>query len=112
MSCKKHVVGVEGCTVFERLNGKMCSDGMVELWAKIHCKFPKRHPTTRGQVGRHVVGNTGAREGSVGSNGGLRLVATNRRVGAQHRWDDEGLAGLRGVPWSWIHMFVIFEHAS
>lgn len=33
--------------------------------------------------------------------GGIRRASTSRRAGAHRRWAAEGLAGVRGMPWSW-----------
>lgn len=40
-------------------------------------------------------------EALVGSAEGVRRAASVRRAGAHRRWDSDGLAVVRGVPWSW-----------
>lgn len=102
----KHTDGSDGRTPYEPWKGKAMKQPTAEFGEKLHYKInlkrKQRGEKLDARWGEGCLGKfwmTG--EASVGSQDGVRRVATFRRVGAHRRWDPDGLSEVRGRPWEW-----------
>jgi hypothetical protein len=104
----KYQVGDDGKTAYERWKGNYFTLEEIEFGEKIHYRLnntkasQKQHKLEIRFVERFYLGRwwrTG--EAVVGTSGGVIRAGTVRRVGAHRRWDKDGLAAVKGVPWQW-----------
>ena len=103
----KYQVGDDGKTGYERWKGKPYHGEEIEFGEKIHYREnmkarPKQNKLKARWGEGYFLGRwwrTG--EAVVGSRDGVSRAGTVRRVGAHRRWDREGLAHVRGLPWQW-----------
>lgn len=100
----KYEVGADGRIGNKRMKGKSFLMKRVRRGVplQISQRFPKGGRELGGEMGERVfsckVWRTG--EAILGMLEGIRRAATIRRVGSHRRRDPEGLALMRGVPWS------------
>ena len=102
----KYQIGDDGKTAYERLKGKPFTRPAVEFGEKVHyrksAKGQKENKLDSKWDEGYFMGyywRTG--EAIVGTDDGIKRAGTIRRVGGHRRWDAEGIAAIRGMPWKW-----------
>ena len=99
----KYQCGEDGRTAYRRWKGKDFQGQVVEFGKKVHHRNNVKGENARNKMdGRWHEGCYLGRTGSawIGTSAGVIKGSVIRRKGAHRRWDQEGVLGVRGMPWN------------